>query len=196
MPLLAAAVDSLTTLDVTLYPGGFAQALDAVATCLTQLHTLSIAFASAHGGGSADAVLPAAAADTPFGLRANDITQLSRLSRLGLLQLMLAPTPAPTPADALVHAGRHVIIDRFGDAEFADLISGLPQLRRLTVDFGATQTLSWHALRSVGAVCRKLETLDLGGFFELCRLRLIDDAASWTLFPCLERLELRRLYTE
>ncbi len=194
MPLLAAAVDRLTTLNVTLYAGGFAQALDAVATLLTQLHSLSIAFASVHSGGSADAVLNAETdgAVSPFVVRARHITQLSRLSRLRMLQL----TPGPTPANTLVRAEWQVIVDGFDDAEFCHLISGLPQLRSLTVNLGATQQLTWRSLRSVGAVCRMLEKLDLGGIFELCYLRLIDDEAPWTLFPCLVRLELRNEYAE
>jgi hypothetical protein len=131
MPLFAVAVDHLTTLDVTLYAGGFMQALDAIAKHLQLLHLLEIAFARVHSGGtssgsSGDAFLPAstdgAATDTALVVRARDIAPLSRLSRLRLLQL----TRARTPAAALVRVEGQVTMDGFNDGEFSSLVSGLP----------------------------------------------------------------------
>jgi hypothetical protein len=96
----------------------------------------------------------------------------------------------------MVSAETHVLVDRLDDDIFVRLISGLPQLRRLSVDFGATQLLTLRSLCRVSVGCRMLETLELGGRFRLNYLQKFGEAEGCTLFPGLERLKLRGVYVE
>jgi hypothetical protein len=180
LPLLAEALYPIATLDVTLF-AGFAEALDIIATRLTQLHSLSIAFGSIDVPARVDAAL-----------RVSDVAGLGRLC--GLRQLRLAAPPRLVPDDGF----RQVRFDDYGDdifndAAFSSLVGGLPRLRVLDIDL-APSMLTWRSLSAVTPF-RELETLALRGYFPLRQLKASCDLFA-PLFPQLAQLRLRYVSSE
>jgi hypothetical protein len=174
---LIASLPHLELLDIRLYAGPFSQVLNAIATRLTKLHSLSIVFESgSEGGGDED--------DDAGGmvLHVNDLNQLSRLTSLRSLQLETSLSPQQC-------------VGCFDDVALLRLIGGQLELRCLKLNLHHAQSLTSASLWHVGVICRKLETLELQGLFELLSLRHRRPGPE-KLLPCLTSLKLREVYAE
>ncbi len=204
----AIMVSFLTSLDIMLYAGDFALALSVIAARLTLLRSLHIMFSSASDSASSSSSSSSSSSDAVTAaddddanemfLRARDFHRLSRLKRLRSLQLAAAPPPSPGEAGSNIPQWRHShnIGGALDQATFGLLVGGLPELRCLRIALGSAMVLTHFSLRDAGDACRQLETLELRGSFRLWKLRPQGRPASWTMFPCLTRLELSEVYTE
>ena len=78
------------------------------------------------------------------------------------------------------------------DSHFDTMVSQLPGLRKLGLRPGLATSLSMRSLFSLGARCRALEELDLGGVFDLS----LHGSIGRVLFPNLRKATLGRINSE